>query len=125
MRTYLLKPGTTPSFEERFAEGLTYRVKFSRLGALWHSEVGTLNQVIHVWPYKDFEERTKIGEEARKTGHWPPKTHEFIITQETKILQPAPFSPPLEEKNSATSTRSEPILTCRGPCPPSSSGGKR
>ncbi len=98
MRTYLLKPGTTPSFEERFAEGLSYRVKFSRLGALWHSEVGTLNQVIHVWPYKDFEERVKIGEEARKTGHWPPKTHEFIITQETKILQPAPFSPPLEEK---------------------------
>jgi hypothetical protein len=25
MRTYLLKPGTTPSFEERFAEGLTYQ----------------------------------------------------------------------------------------------------
>jgi len=35
MRTYLLKPGTTPSFEERFAEGLTYRTKFSNLGALW------------------------------------------------------------------------------------------
>jgi len=52
MRTYLLKPGTTAAFEERFAEGLTARLQFSRLGALWRSEVGTLNQVVHVWPYE-------------------------------------------------------------------------
>jgi hypothetical protein len=98
MRTYLLKPGSLQSFEERFTAGLEHRVKFSKLGAFWRSEIGTLNQVIHVWPYKDFEDRVKIGEEARKTGHWPPKTQEFIISQESKILQPAPFSPPLEEK---------------------------
>ncbi len=98
MRTYLLKPGTTPAFEERFMEGLTARLQFSRLGGLWRSEVGTLNQVVHVWPYESFQERERIGQEARKTGKWPPKTHEFIITQESKILQPAPFSPPLEER---------------------------
>lgn len=98
MRTYLLKPGAVQSFEERFTEGLPYRLKFSKLGAFWRSEIGTLNQVIHVWPYKDFEERVRIGKEARETGKWPPKTHEFILTQENKILQPAPFSPPLEEK---------------------------
>jgi hypothetical protein len=28
---------------------------------------------------------------------WPPKTQEFIVTQENKILQPAPFSPPMPE----------------------------
>ncbi|MFQ5851147.1 MAG: NIPSNAP family protein [Candidatus Binatia bacterium] len=98
MRTYLLKPATVQSFEQRFAEALPHRLKFSKLGAFWHSEIGTLNQVIHVWPYKDFEERVRTGQEARKTGHWPPKTHEFILTQENKILQPAPFSPPLEAK---------------------------
>ncbi len=99
MRTYLLKPGTTAAFEERFTEGLETRVKFSRLGGLWHTDVGTLNQVVHVWPYESFEQRERIGEAARKTGKWPPKTHEFIILQENKILQPAPFSPPLEERN--------------------------
>ncbi len=98
MRTYLLKPGTIPAFEERFAEGLQTRSKFSPLGAFWHSEVGTLNQVIHVWPYEDFKERERIGDEARKTGKWPPNVREFIITQENKILQPAPFSPPLGER---------------------------
>lgn len=98
MRTYLLKPGTTAAFEERFVEGLSARQQFSPLGALWRTEVGPLNTVVHIWPYKDFEDRERIGQEARKTGKWPPKTHEFILTQETKILQPAPFSPPLQER---------------------------
>lgn len=98
MRTYLLKPGGVPGFMERFAEGLPARLQFSRLGGIWHSDVGTLNQVIHIWPYESFEERERIGVEARKTGKWPPKTHEFILLQDNKILQPAPFSPPLEEK---------------------------
>ena len=98
MRTYVLKPGTVPAFMERFAEGLTARLQFSKLGGIWHSEVGTLNQVIHVWPYENFEDRERIGQAARKTGKWPPNTHEFILFQENKILQPAAFSPPLEER---------------------------
>ena len=74
------------------------RTEISNLGAFWRSEIGPLNQVIHVWPYESFQEKERIGNEARKTGKWPPKTHEFILTQESKILQPAPFSPPLEER---------------------------
>ena len=54
--------------------------------------------MVHVWPYDSFEERERIAGEARKTGKWPPKTQEFIITQENKIIQPAPFSPPLPER---------------------------
>ena len=93
MRTYVLKPGMTNNFVERFAEGLTARsASFSKLLGLWQSEVGGLNRVVHMWPYESFEDRERIGQEARKTGKWPPKTQEFIITQENKIIQPAPFS---------------------------------
>ncbi|HEX9445535.1 MAG TPA: NIPSNAP family protein [Candidatus Binatia bacterium] len=98
MRTYLLKPGATPGFMQRFAEGLDARTKISPLGGIWHSEVGTLNQVVHIWPYESFEAREHIAQEARKTGKWPPKTQEFILFQESKILLAAPFSPPLGEK---------------------------
>ena len=31
MRTYVLKPGVTNNFVERFAEGLTARLQFSKL----------------------------------------------------------------------------------------------
>ncbi len=98
MRTYVLKPGMTNNFVERFAEGLTARLQFSKLLGLFCSEVGGLNRVTHVWPYESFEDRERIGGEARKTGKWPPKTQEFIVTQENKIVQLAPFSPPLPEK---------------------------
>jgi len=98
MRTYVLKPGMTRNFVERFAEGLTARLQFSKLLGLWLSEVGGLNRVVHVWPYDSFEDRERIGAEARKTGKWPPKTQEFIVTQENKFIQPAPFSPPLPER---------------------------
>jgi len=98
-RTYLLKPGTVPNFMQRFEEGLSARQQFSPLGGIWYSDVGTLNQVVHVWPYESFEARERIGQEARKTGKWPPKTQEFILFQDSKLLLPAPFSPPLEKKS--------------------------
>jgi hypothetical protein len=98
MRTYVLKPGMTNNFVQGFAAGLPARLKISKLLGLFCSEVGGLNRVTHVWPYESFEDRERIGNEARKTGMWPPKTQEFILTQENKIIQPAPFSPPLPEK---------------------------
>ena len=98
MRTYVLKPGMTNNFVEGFAAGLPARLQISKLLGLFCSEVGGLNRVTHVWPYESFEDRERIGNEARKTGKWPPKTQEFIVTQENKIIQLAPFSPPLPEK---------------------------
>ena len=61
VRTYTLKPGGVPQFEANFAEALPHREKYSKLAAFWHTELGPLNQVIHVWPYADLDERTKIN----------------------------------------------------------------
>src|SRR5260370_42540879 len=57
MRTYTLQPGTVAQFEERFGAVLAVRAKLSPLAAFWPPQVGPLNRVIHVWPYKDFVER--------------------------------------------------------------------
>jgi hypothetical protein len=98
MRTYTLKPGTTPAFEKAFEEGLQHRTKISPLGAFFRTDIGLLNQVIHIWPYESFAEKDRIGAEARKTGHWPPKVREFMLAQENTVFQAAPFSPPLEPR---------------------------
>ena len=58
MRTYVLKPGMTNNFVERFAEGLTARLQFSKLLGLWQSEVGGLNRVLH----------TEIRRGTRRSG---------------------------------------------------------
>src|SRR5439155_863114 len=93
MRTYTLQPGTVASFEERFAEALPVRAKVSPLAAFWHTEVGPLNRVIHVWPYEDLEERTRLRAEATKLQGWPPNTREFVVEQQSDVYLPAPFSP--------------------------------
>src|SRR5258707_183770 len=93
IRTYLLKPGTAPQAEEAFAVAIEGRTKLSRLAGYWRTEVGTLNQIIHIWPYKDVNERDRIRAEAVAAKVWPPKIADFVLDMESKILHPAPFSP--------------------------------
>jgi hypothetical protein len=97
-RTYRLKPGSVPQAEERFGQALPARTKLSPLAAFWHTEVGPLNRIIHVWPYASFEERTRIRAEGQKLEGWPPNIREFVEEQESEIFIPAPFSPKLEPR---------------------------
>jgi len=98
MRTYTLHPGTTAQFEERFGAALPVRAKVSPLAAFWHTEVGPLNQVIHVWPYETMDERTRLRAEATKLQGWPPNVREFVVSQKSQVFIPAPFSPKLEPR---------------------------
>ena len=98
MRTYTLKPGSQATVIERFGKGLPNRTKLSPLAAFWATDVGPLNQIIHVWCYADSAERDKIRAASTKLEGWPPDIHEFVTDQETKIMIPAPFSPPLEPR---------------------------
>jgi hypothetical protein len=98
VRTYQLKPGSLAEVEKRFGEALPGREKLSKLGAFWHTEVGPLNEITHIWPYESFEQRIAIRAEAIKLGVWPPKTGEFIVSMQNEIFLPAPFSPALEPR---------------------------
>jgi hypothetical protein len=98
-RTYTLHPRTMPEFLKRFGEALPGRLAFSPLAAFWTTEIGPLNQVIHVWPYKDTNERSQVRAAAAKSGKWPPKTSEFIAEMRSEIMEPLPFSPNMEPSN--------------------------
>ena len=96
VRTYVLKPGSVATFEENFAAALPHREKYSKLGAFWHTEIGPLNQVIHVWPYESVEERNSIREEAGKDPNWPLKNDpDMYVSMNSEIFNPAPFMRPL------------------------------
>jgi len=94
-RTYRLKPGSVAEATKRFGEGLANRTKVSPLGAFFHTEVGPLNRIIHVWPYEDFAHRTKVR--SQKIEGWPPNIREFVEEQQSEIFIPAPFSPKIGE----------------------------
>ncbi len=90
MRVYTVKPGAVAEYEARFAEGYKAREKYSKLGAMWHTEIGPLNQVIHVWQYESLQQRADIRATAAKdpSGLWPPKTNDLLVSQEVEILDP-------------------------------------
>jgi len=93
MRTYDLKPRTQPEVVKRFGEAYEKRKQLSEMAAFWHTEIGPLNQIIHIWPYKDLEERARIRAEAVKSGNWPPKISEFVLNMRSEIMVPFSFSP--------------------------------
>jgi hypothetical protein len=88
-----MKPGVTQQVIERWAERVPGRVKLSPLAAAGHTELGPLNQWIHIWAYKDANERARIREESRKDGTWPPATQGMFVKQENMLVVPASFSP--------------------------------
>jgi len=96
VRTYDLKPHSVPEVEKRFGEAYEFRKKLSPLAAFWHTEIGPLNQIIHVWPYKDMAERERIRNEAAASGNWPPKIGEFVLNMRTEIFIPFAFSPEIK-----------------------------
>ena len=95
IRTYTLKPGAVPEFEKRFEPSLVYRLQYSELAAFWHTDIGPLNQVIHVWGYENLKQRTEVRAQAAKEPDWPPNVHEMILSMRSEIFSPAPFSPKL------------------------------
>jgi hypothetical protein len=95
-RTYTLKVGSVAEVEKRFGEAYEYRKKYSPLAAFLHTEVGPLNQIVHIWGYNDLAERAKVRAEASKEANWPPKIQEFILHMESEILNPFPFVPDIK-----------------------------
>jgi hypothetical protein len=98
VRTYQLKPNSVAVFEQRFGDALPARAKLSPLAALWHTEVGPLNEVTHVWPYDSLDQRSAVRAEAVKSGVWPPNNGELLVSMQSDIYIPAPFSPKLEPR---------------------------
>jgi hypothetical protein len=98
VRTYNLKPRSLPEVLKRFGEAYEKRKRFSQLFAFWYTEIGPINQIVHVWPYKDMNERTQIREEAVKDGNWPPKTREFITQMRTDFFMPMVEVPAMSGK---------------------------
>ena len=93
IRTYTMQPGVSPTVVERWAERIEGRTKLSPLAFCGHTEIGPLNQWIHVWAYKDAADRFAIRDKARETGAWPPNTRGMFVQQQNMFVVPAAFSP--------------------------------
>jgi hypothetical protein len=95
VRTYRLAPRGVPEFIDIFGKAYAKRKALSQMAAFFHTEIGPLNEVIHVWPYKDAGDREKIRAKsvADKKYAWPPKVAHLQEHMQSEIFHPAPFTP--------------------------------
>ena len=97
-RTYTLVPGSQGEWLENYQKyALEIQTEIlGRLVGYFTTEFGVLNQVVHMWAYETFEDRAERRKKLFQDRRWLeflPKVRPLIITQESKILVPAPFSP--------------------------------
>jgi hypothetical protein len=95
-RTYTLRPGTVPEYFAKY-EQMALKVQIKHLGRLvgyWFTEIGPLNQIVHVWAYESLAERDE--RRARMAADpdwqaWLKVSGTFIVTMENKVMKEPPF----------------------------------
>ena len=90
IRIYRTKPGKVADYEKAFSEAYPTREKYSKLFGWWHTEIGPLNQMVHIWAYDSLQQRAEVRAAAAKdpSGKWPPHATDLLETQENDILMP-------------------------------------
>jgi hypothetical protein len=104
-RTYTLKPSKAGLYKEIYEKyGLEPQMRILENMFGWFvPEIGELNQIVHMWIYKDLGDREKRRAALYKDDAWltylkEQRKHEMIVSQETQILNPAPWCPNMELK---------------------------
>ena len=97
-RIYTLYPGKSAEYLRLYEEeGLEVQKRIlGRMVGYFTTEIGPLNQIIHMWGYDNFEERTRRRAEMNADPGWQAylgKIRPLIVSQESKILLPTSFSP--------------------------------
>ena len=98
MRTYTIAPGRLARYVADFERrGLPVIGRYAELVAYWIVEVGPLNQVVHVWRYRDAADRARQRALLYADPDWVegylPTALDHVQHQESRLLVGAPFSP--------------------------------
>ncbi len=102
LRTYTMKPGTAPQAAANagtIGRGIRGD-NYGKLEGYWVTEVGPLNQVMHMWSYSDLNERARMRGEMLSNERWHkeylPVLRPLLLRQDVRLLNciVAPKAPP-------------------------------
>jgi NIPSNAP protein len=100
LRTYTVKPGTVGDMVKA-ASTVSKDIRgnnFGKLEGYWSTEIGPLNQVLHMWSYSDLNERARLRAELAKNARWTseyiPLIRPLLLRQEVRLLNA--IRPPVE-----------------------------
>lgn len=98
MRTYRLKVGALSKYIE-IVQSTGIEIQKRHLGNLvgyFYSDIGPLNQVVHIWAYSSLDDREARRALLGKDPEWQafiPSLQALVDEMENKILKAMPFSP--------------------------------
>lgn len=98
-RSYVLNTGASLADYLKAYEGIGLPVQRPILGGFlgyFVTELGTQNQLVHLWMYKDLEDRRLRRAELARNAQWQECLsiiRPMIMTMENRIMYPTSFSP--------------------------------
>ncbi len=106
LRTYTCRPGTG-AIVARNSGTVAKDIRgddYGKLEGYWLTEIGTLNQVMHLWSYESFDERARLRGELSKNERWVgeylPLIRPHLLRQHVRLMTSIlPFRKPATEGN--------------------------
>jgi hypothetical protein len=97
LRTYQLAVGGLPTYLETAKSRLLPALAEHGLKPVgfWYTEIGTLNEAVHLWAFSDLNERQRMWAAWAADPRRPEilgTLRQVVLSQSNKILSPTEFS---------------------------------
>ena len=96
LRWYRTQTGRAGEWLSHFKAIQPVREKYSRRVGLWQTEMGQLNEVVHLWAYRDLNERAATRAKVGQDPEWQAflgKATPLLANMQSTILIPTTVSP--------------------------------
>ena len=96
LRTYRTPVGRAGEWLGHFKAIMPVREKYSKNVGVWQTEMGQLNEAVHMWAYPDLNARTAARAAVAQDPAWQefiPKSSPHLAEMQNVLLLPANYSP--------------------------------
>ena len=96
LRTYRTPVGRAGEWLGHFTAIMPVREKYSKNVALWQTEMGQLNEVVHMWAYRDLNDRVAVRGKLMQDPEWQAflaKATPLLVEMKSIVLNPSAHSP--------------------------------
>ena len=96
LRWYRAHPGRLGEWLQHFKAIMPTRDKYTRRVGLWQTQAGQLNEVVHMWAYRDLNDRAAARAKLGQDPAWQEflgKSVSLLAHMQAIILNPAAHSP--------------------------------
>lgn len=96
LRWYRTQVGKTGEWIQHFKEVMPVREKYMRRVGLWQTEIAQLNEAVHMWVYRDLNERAAARGKLAHEPAWQSflaKSAPLLVHMQAIVLYSSPHSP--------------------------------